>query len=387
VTPSLRFVSGAELHALTPPEPPWVWEGYAAEGTVVLAAGKPKAGKSTFACALTEAIVAGAPFLGRAVKGGPVVYVSEEGPGTLAHKMPASERLRVLTRDAAWPKPRWPELVTAAVAEAQRVGAVLLVVDALSFWARFGEGQEKDSAAAQAVMNALGEATRAGLVILLVHHQRKAEGEAGDAVRGANAIVGAVDVLIEIERMGEETPGHRRLVALGRWPQIPPVLVVDRDAATGAWLVVGEAEGRAEAGAIGVRERVRRVAPAGAPGATEPELVDLTGAAKSKVANAVRQLVDAGVLVRSGGGKKGDPFRYRQATKSSPPDSYPPEGEQGALKMLPPPKGVGSILEKLPGVGGEKTEMPRPRCSCLRPGDVTAEGQCQRCFGWVREAA
>ena len=166
-----------------------------------------------------------------------MVYVSEEGAGTLRHKIPATDRLRVLTRDAAWPKPTWPELVTGSVAEALRVDAVMLVIDALSFWASIREGQGRDAGAMQAVMDALGEATRAGLVVLLVHHQRKGGGDDGEAVRDSSAIVGAVDVLIEIERIGEDAaPGHRRLVATGRWPQIPPVLVVDRDAAPrGGW--------------------------------------------------------------------------------------------------------------------------------------------------------
>lgn len=147
----LRFVWAAELRAAAPPEPPWVWRGYAARGAVVLVAGKPKTGKSTFLCALIEAVAAAAPsFLGRPVWDGPVVYISEEGAGTLAHKLPASDRVRVLARDAAWPLPAWPALVEAAVAEAERIGAVMLAVDALSFWAGLEDGQENDAGAVQA---------------------------------------------------------------------------------------------------------------------------------------------------------------------------------------------------------------------------------------------
>jgi hypothetical protein len=44
----LRFVSGAELRSVVPDEPDWVLDGYIARGSLVLVAGKPKVGKSTF---------------------------------------------------------------------------------------------------------------------------------------------------------------------------------------------------------------------------------------------------------------------------------------------------------------------------------------------------
>ena len=159
-------------------------EGYVAPGSLVLLAGKPKAaGKSTLAWALAEAAAVGAlGFLGRQVRPCPVVFVSEEAAGTLAHKVPAKAPIRVLTRDV-WPRPTWPGLITAASAEAERIGAGLVVIDALSFWAAITEGRTGDAAAMQAVMDALTQATRAGLAVLLIHHTRKSGGEQGDAVR------------------------------------------------------------------------------------------------------------------------------------------------------------------------------------------------------------
>ena len=140
--------------------------------------------------------------------------------------------------------------MSAAVEEAKRASAGPLVVDALSSWAGFGADQEEDAGAAQAAMNALMTATRAGLAVLLVHHQRKAGGQDDDAVRGSSAIFGAVDLLLELEHCGDSAPaGQRRLVATGRWRSTPPVLVIDRDAELGAWRVVGEVANREEAGA------------------------------------------------------------------------------------------------------------------------------------------
>src|SRR5947209_20577071 len=85
----LPFVSAAELRACAPAEPDWLWEGYLAPGALTLLAAKPKAGKSTLAVAVSEAMATHAgSFLGRRIAGAPVVYVSEESAGTLAHKLP-----------------------------------------------------------------------------------------------------------------------------------------------------------------------------------------------------------------------------------------------------------------------------------------------------------
>lgn len=331
---ALQFVSAADLRSQTPEEPEWILEGYVARSAITLVAGKPKSGKSTWACALTEAVDAGAEtFLDRRVAAGAVVYVSEEGPDTLAHKLPASDRVRVLTRDAAWPKPPWIQLIAGAVNEAKRVDAVLLVIDALSFWAGFAENQEKDSGAAQSVMNALTAATRTGLGVVVVHHQRKAGGEDGDAVRGSGAIFGAVDVLVEVERPGEQaSPNQRRLVATGRWPRKAPVLVVDRDPDTGAWRAIGEAIGRSEAAALGDRERLLKAIPTQAPGVTETELADILEVDARKIARPLRELLEDEAIDRSGEGKRGDPYRYTV----SPPDS-PPAPERNPVDNSPLP--------------------------------------------------
>ena len=335
--PELRFAWASELRDATPEEPPWVVTGYLARGAVTMVAGKPKAGKSTWAWAVADAVaVEAASFLGRQVAGGPVVFVTEEGAGTLRHKLPGAA-VRVLTRDAAWPKPRWSELVRAAVAEARRIGAALLVIDALSFWAGFGENQEKDAGAAQAVMDTLQAATGTGLAVLLVHHQRKAGGEDGDAARGSGAIFGAVDALLERARAGDKAPpGQRRLVATGRWPSMAQVMVIDRDPA-GAWRVIGEAADRRETDALGMRERILRALPADEPGSTEAELVQTVGVHKKKVSGPLRELVEDGLAAKAGEGKPYRPFRYTRAPSGNYAPNSAPTGAVLASSTLPLP--------------------------------------------------
>jgi hypothetical protein len=312
--PTIPFIGAAELRTATPPDPEWVWSGYVARGGITLAAGKPKAGKSTLVCALVEAMAAGATeFLGRAITPGPVVYVSEEGGSTLAPKLPANDDVRVLTRDAVWPRPPWAQVVEAATAEAKRVGAGLLVVDAFAFWAAFAEGSENDAGTTQAAVAALGPATSAGLAVVLVHHQRKSGGEGGDAVRGSGAIFGAVDALLEVERPDEKSPpGHRRLIAVGRWPNMPAVLLVERDHGTGAWRTLGTAADRTEAAMVGVCERVLDALPDEPPGLSRGELEELTGMAWKQAEVGIKSLLADRRVTRYGEGKSGHPYRYHK---------------------------------------------------------------------------
>jgi hypothetical protein len=237
--------------------------------------GKPKSGKSTLTCALAEALAGNASaFLGRSLRSGRVVYLSEEGAGTLKAKL--TGHIRVLTRDSAWPRPSWAELIADATAEAKRIDSRVLIIDAFSFWSSLGEGQENDSAVMQRTLGALVEATSAGLAVVLVHHQRKGGGEDGDAVRGSGAIFAAVDMLIEVERSkGEDAATHRQLVATGRWQDAPPVLIVDYQPRDRSWRVVGEADGREEVADLGIRERILDALPGADPGATEPEVAEV----------------------------------------------------------------------------------------------------------------
>ncbi len=193
---AIRFVSAAELKASTPAEPPWILDGYLAPGNVTLFSGKPKAGKSRFSLDLTTAAATGAgSFIGRAITHTPIVYVSEEGASTLAHKLPDCDGIRILTRENAWPKPDWPTLIEAAVTEAKRVGAALLVVDTLAYWSGLPPEREKDAGAALQVMEACLYAASVGLAVLVPTHTRKGGGEDGEGLRGSSAFAGAADII------------------------------------------------------------------------------------------------------------------------------------------------------------------------------------------------
>jgi len=351
--PPLPWQTSIELHDTTPAEPAWIFEGYVARGTLALIAGKPKAGKSTLVCAIVDAITSGATtFLDRHVATGDVLYVTEEGAITLRQKLPRTGRLHVLTRERAWPKPAWPALIAGAITEAQRTKAVAIVIDSLSFWAEFGADKEKDNSSVQAVMDKLHAATRLGIAVILVHHQRKGGGEDTEAVRGGNAIVGAVDVVIELETIAKAPRTHRRLIAVGRWPQTPGALVIDRDPATGAWGVHGQGDNRADTAHIAWRKAILAALPDTPPGLTLDQLETDLAEDRRTWAPALTQLLDDGTITRTGEGVRGNPYQHHHTFRGEIPCD-PTHGNHGNDPLQD------SVFPCVP-VGNTETETAEP---------------------------
>lgn len=335
-TPALRFQTPAELRAQTPTEPDWLMHGYIARGVLTIGpAGKPKVGKSTLTFAIVRAIRADAgTFLDRPVRPTGVVYLSEEGASTLLPKLPADDPgLHILTRENAYPRPAWPDLVAAATDHALGADAELLVVDTFPFWSALPAEREKDAGAVQEAIEPLLEAARQGLAVLLPTHTRKSGGEDGDALRGSSALAGAGDVLLELERPTGQNPAPRQrvLAALSRYPQTPGVLVIDHDAASDAWSVVGQGDDRRDMRAVADRAALMTTLPISEPGMTRQEIEDEIGSPHQQFAPTLTRLIDDGQIHRDGAGKKGDPYRYRILRK--PPAQHPRRNASAAAQL------------------------------------------------------
>ena len=347
--PTIRFLSPSELQASVPPEPPWVWNGYIARGAVTVLAGKPKAGKSTLGLALANAVADGrTSFLGHDIDPGPVVYTSEEGAATLAHKLGTGD-LRLVTRETAWPKPTWPELIAAAVAEAQRVDAALIVIDTFAFWAALGSDAEKDAGSVQAAMEMLVEAARNEIAVLLVVHSRKAGGEDGEAIRGSSALAGAADIIIELERVADGPARQRKVLALSRYPTTPGALVLEHDVNQGEWRLIGEGADRDDARAISDRAALMDALSV-EEGLTRAELEELLETPQRQWHRTLDQLIDTGHVEKSGAGKKGDPHRFKMLRTNAARTTAQNCAESAELSVSP-------FLPASPFRGREKQKL------------------------------
>ena len=323
----IRFTRASELLAGKPPEPDYVWDGTLVHGAVTLFAGKPKAGKSTLLYALSEAVAERRDeFLGRALYGGPVIYVSEEGVGTLGTTFPRHDDIHLLTRESCWPKPAWSDLVSAAAVAATELKAALVIIDTFAYWGSLVADAEKDAGAVQPLLNALGEIAKTGCAVVLDHHHRKAGGEDGDAIRGSGAIVGGVDAFAELEKIEEAPSNHRRLVVTPRW-SAPPVLIIEYDEVFGH-RAVGEAADRGASGEVGWTERLLETIPDSGDGITLDELGELLGADRRKWHKSFTALMRDERVQRTGKGGRGDPYKHlRKAVPSFRPT--PRDGKDG----------------------------------------------------------
>ena len=215
---------------------PWRAFPWLADGSITEVDGKAKtAGKTTFAMHLVRAVLNGAPFLGQETVATPIVYLSEQAPtslrATLARVglLDRDDLAIMLIRDARGQP--WPDLVAASVAECERIGAQMLIVDTLPQFAGLKAEAENDSGAALEAMAPLQAAAERGLAVLLTRHDRKGGGEVGESARGSTAWTGAVDTVINLTRdAGRATV--RKMATISRFDAAPEELMTSSSTAS-----------------------------------------------------------------------------------------------------------------------------------------------------------
>lgn len=327
---TLRFIPASDLLCKSPPVPAWVWEGVLVHGAVTLFAGKPKVGKSTLLYALADAIATKqTTFLDRTLdSNGPVLYVSEEGISTLAATFPRNApNLYLVTRETRWPKPTWTELLNVTYTTAKELNPALVIIDTFAFWGGLGAEAEKDAGVVQPLLDGLSRIASAGCAVILNHHQRKAGGDEGDAIRGSGAIAGSVDAFAEIERIPDAPSDQRRLVVTPRWPA-PPVLVFSYDAANLLHRVVGQVADRDDSDTVGWEPRLLEALPSEGEGVTMDDIAESVGADRRKWHKQLSRMVDDGRVIRDGRGVHGYPYRHLLATvPATRPDTL--DGKDG----------------------------------------------------------
>jgi AAA domain len=307
-------------------EPPWVWDGFVAPGSLTLLSGWPKVGKTSLIFALLAALERGEAFLGLATRSVGVLLLTEERMGTLAGKVQRwnlNGDVQHLRRQQAKDEP-WPEIVRQAVAYSRAQGLELLAVDTLAEWAQITN--ENEAGEVLAAMRPLQEAAAAGLAVLVGSHGRKAPGRHGEAVRGSNALTGAVDVVIEIERSHSfQEENVRVLRAISRYDQTPGDLVValtdDGYEARGAPATArAEDEARRILEALGDLEK-----------ATTEDLAEATDLHASAVRRIAKGLFEREQLGRTGAGKRNDPYVWHSEFLSATADCLVAETKQSDL--------------------------------------------------------
>ena len=297
-------------------EPPWLVRGYVAHEALTLLSGWPKVGKSTLLFALVAALQEGSLFLGLEAKQSGVLILTEERRGTLASKVQRwnlNGSVHSLRRQQALEK-SWAAVVHEAIVYCHRKGLGVLVVDTFSEWARIGN--ENEAGEILAAIGALQVAADTGLAVVVVSHQRKAPGRFGEAVRGSNALTGAVDIVLELERsLSFRDANTRVLRAVSRYDETPDDLVIA--------LTPEGYEVRGDSETAKAEEEAEAILSAlgGLGSGTADDLAEAIELHSSKVRRHATRLFEDERIGRTGSGKRNDPFVWHREFVSTTPDS------------------------------------------------------------------
>jgi hypothetical protein len=288
-------------------EPEWVWDGFVARGWLTIISAPPKAGKTTLVFGLLAAVAKRQPaFLDRPVSSSGALVLSEERQGSLAEKdkrwQLSGGDIHFLLQASTGGTP-WPEIVRQAVAYCVAEELDVLVVDTFAAWSGLAGDDENSSGATLERIAPLQEAAAAGLAVIVVSHDRKSGGKHGQGIRGSNALAGAVDILVQVDRPGDELArqGVRVLYGTSRTEKTPEEIAIE--------LTDDRYEARGDTETVRTELETTKIVNEilGAGQATTKDLADALDIPQSTVRRRCQELFSSERIGRTGSGKRNDP--------------------------------------------------------------------------------
>lgn len=326
----------------------WIWHGYLSRGGVTLLSALWKAGKSTLLSHLLKHLDGRhEQFLGLPIQPARVLYVTEEHEELWAERrdeLGLGDHVGMICRPfRGRPSPaQWVEFTALLKRTAEEHRFDVVVMDTISkLWP---VRDENDAGPVEEALMHLWRVTDAGAALLLVHHDRKGQGDEFTGMRGSGGLPAFAETLVEFRRSDpknlkdakrvlkgggryRETPTHRLIeltpagyVSHGDPDDLPPA---DRQR-----LGVGDARGREVWQAALLEVLPAFGTPAMAAGSIQANL-------KARLGHGVRltdlyahldALVRDKVAVLKGTGGRGSPFRWTLGPKPAPE----PDGDEDA---------------------------------------------------------
>lgn len=225
--PNPLWIDADAWDAATIPARPWVVPGYLMRGSVSVLSGQGAGGKSSLVVGWTVALATG-EAIGEFAPPAPCIAVNYNveddqqeqlrrySAGLLAvRKAPSDIAGRVIRcgprtigtlfqRDPASGRVMATEAMDALETLCMETQADVLICDPL---AELHNAEENDNTAMRGIVAAFrGLASRLGIAVMILHHDRKGNNAPGDMdrMRGASAITGAVRVMLTLTTMSQE---------------------------------------------------------------------------------------------------------------------------------------------------------------------------------------
>jgi hypothetical protein len=302
-----------ELTAIPEKPPDWLWHGFVAGGNTTLLTSMWKAGKTTLLSLLLSRRKHGGALAGLPVKPGKTVVISEE-PQALwvgrARRHDYGGHVYFITRPFLHiPRPEeWQALIDRILALQAEHGIDLAVIDPLAPFLR-NENLARDILETLLPLTAL---TRRGLAVLLLHHPGKGPRPLGEAARGSGALLGHIDISIEMRHPGgDPCTRRRRFLSLSRHADTPRQLFLELNPEGTDYVAV---QGTPEASSINW-EPLRMVLEEAPQKLTRRDILaewpeDFDKPHRSTLWKWLEHAVATHMIAREGTGRKTDPFRY-----------------------------------------------------------------------------
>ena len=221
-----------EIASLSAAPTDWLWHGFLAAGCTTLLTSQWKSGKTTLLSMLLSRRKQGGTLAGLAVKPGRSAIVSEEPTSLWAARISKYDfggQVCFLCRPfLAIPTPdEWQTLIDRILHLRQSSGIDLVVIDPLAPCLR----QENQARGVLETLMPLTALTRAGIALMLLHHPARGHRPIGQAARGSGALLGHVDISIEMRHPGgNPMTRRRRFLSLSRHAETPRKLLLEWNA-------------------------------------------------------------------------------------------------------------------------------------------------------------
>jgi hypothetical protein len=293
----------------------WVWEGYVAHGGVTELVGLWKSGKTTLVAHLIKAMETGGMFAGVPVSRAKVLYISEEHQSLWIERRDEyglTDHLYLLPRPFLG-KPNlklWREFAAWVATLVRRYGFDVVVLDPFATLTPVED--ENDAGEVTTAIVEFHRITDEGAALVVLHHPNKGGMGQGMSSRGSGALPGFVDVLLEFGRYDATRPDDTRRVlrGLSRYKETPAEVVIELD--EDGYKLAGT---RAEA-KQGDREEVilsvlsRTPVSVRAIRAAWPADAPVLAPSEKSITRCLETLEKQQKVVRTGGGKAHDPFKF-----------------------------------------------------------------------------
>lgn len=285
---------------------PSVWDKLIYKGRLHLFSAYMKTGKTEFLTGLCKEVLSGGDFLGFETNQSKILYLSEEHTNDIRKRL---ERVSHTPTGCLFIHGRDSGFLTLDGATIEDIklfiitnGVEVLIIDTISkFWTVENENDAGQVTAA--IKPLLDLAGSTGAAVILVHHDRKSEGEHGRQIRGSGALFALVDQALLLSRPQGGNKTQRLLKTLGRFSESPEELLIDF--VDGRYVSLGSPEIAAH---VDATDNIWAVLSDGSM--TIREIVEVTKLKDKKVRQVLDTLSDNGLTKKVPTGKQGGGFAY-----------------------------------------------------------------------------